>query len=142
MDSLAGVKLVKADGSSVEAEKALAGKDLVLYYFSGHWCPPCRRFTPMLKTFYQEAAALGVEIVFVSSDRSEEAMVDYMKESHGDWFGVPFGDKTKEQLSKKYDIAGIPSLVVVKLDGTVVTQEGDDDVANKTPAEAVADWKA
>eukprot|EP00092_Neocalanus_flemingeri_P067314 GFUD01082147.1.p1 GENE.GFUD01082147.1~~GFUD01082147.1.p1 ORF type:complete len:143 (+),score=56.40 GFUD01082147.1:211-639(+) len=142
MDSLAGVKLVKADGSSVEAEKALAGKDLVLYYFSGHWCPPCRRFTPMLKTFYQEAAALGVEIVFVSSDRSEEAMVDYMKESHGDWFGVPFGDKTKEQLSKKYDIAGIPSLVVVNLDGTVVTQEGDDDVANKTPAEAVAHWKA
>ena len=53
MDSLAGVKLVKADGSSVEAEKALAGKELISYYFSGHWCPPCRRFTPMLKTFYQ-----------------------------------------------------------------------------------------
>ena len=40
------------------------------------------------------------------------------------------------------EIAGIPSLVVVKLDGTVVTQEGDDDVSSKTPAQAVKDWKA
>ena len=59
MDSLAGVKLVKADGSSVEAEKALAGKELIAYYFSGHWCPPCRRFTPMLKTFYQVGAGFN-----------------------------------------------------------------------------------
>ena len=51
---------------------------------------------------FQEAAALGVEIVFVSSDQSEEAMVDYMKESHGDWFAVPFGDKIVDELSKKY----------------------------------------
>jgi len=142
MHYLAGVKLIKADGSSVLAETALAGKELVLYYFSGHWCPPCRRFTPLLKTFYQEAVGLGVEIVFVSSDQTEEAMFDYMKESHGEWFALPFEDKIATELSNKYDIAGIPSLVVVKKDGTVVTLEGDDDVAGKTPAEAVKDWKA
>ena len=28
-------------------------QDLVLYYFSAHWCPPCRQFTPMLKDFYE-----------------------------------------------------------------------------------------
>ena len=75
--------------------------------------------------------------MFVSSDQSEEAMGDSMKESHGDWFAVSFGEKTAEALSKKYDIAGIPSLAVVKLDGTVVTKEGDDDVSGKTPADAV-----
>ena len=53
MDSLAGQTLVKADGSSVMADSALAGKDLVLYYFSAHWCPPCRQFTPMLKDWYE-----------------------------------------------------------------------------------------
>ena len=53
MDSLKGQTLVKSDGSSVTADSALEGKDLVLYYFSAHWCPPCRQFTPMLKDFYE-----------------------------------------------------------------------------------------
>jgi len=96
MDSLSGVKLVKADGSSHAAEAALDGKDLVLYYFSAHWCPPCRQFTPMLKDFYEvqllapnwaqnniilnsRQEAEGIEIVFVSSDRSAEDMASYMK---------------------------------------------------------------
>merc|ERR1712062_478315 len=77
MDSLTGQQLIKADGSSHAAEAALDGKDLVLYYFSAHWCPPCRQFTPMLKDFYEEAE--GIEIVFVSSDRSAEDMTSYMK---------------------------------------------------------------
>jgi thiol-disulfide isomerase/thioredoxin len=29
-------------------------QELVLYYFSAHWCPPCRQFTPLLKDFYEE----------------------------------------------------------------------------------------
>ena len=53
MDSLAGATLVKADGATVKAEDVLNSKELVLFYFSGHWCPPCRRFTPLLTTFYQ-----------------------------------------------------------------------------------------
>ena len=52
MDSLAGQKLVKADGSSAAADAAMADKELILYYFSAHWCPPCRQFTPLLKDFY------------------------------------------------------------------------------------------
>ena len=71
-------------------------QDLVLYYFSAHWCPPCRQFTPMLKDFYEvqllapnwaqnniilnsRQEAEGIEIVFVSSDRSAEDMASYMK---------------------------------------------------------------
>jgi len=32
-----------------------------------------------------------LEIVFVSSDRSSEAMLDYMKESHGKWLALEYG---------------------------------------------------
>ena len=106
MDVLNGKNLKKADGSSAKWEDVMANKKVVAFYFSAHWCPPCRQFTPTLKDFYsvrilhkndkiifygvlsclwQECADLGVEIVFVSSDRSPDDMVSYMKESHGDW---------------------------------------------------------
>merc|ERR1712213_186580 len=83
MDILKSVNLIKADGTKKPSSEALAGKDIILIYFSAHWCPPCRGFTPILKDFYEEVD--GVEIIFVSSDQSHDAMVAYMKESHGDW---------------------------------------------------------
>ena len=140
MDSLSNTSLFKSDGSSVMADSALEGKDLVLYYFSAHWCPPCRQFTPMLKDFYEEAE--GLEIVFVSSDKSPEDMTSYMKESHGDWLAVPHNSAVANDLKQKYGISGIPALVVVRMDGTLVTKDGRSHVSGKSPAQAVKDWKA
>merc|ERR1711963_1080037 len=97
MDSLKGATLIKADGSKVEADKALESKDLVLYYSSAHWCPPCRQFTPMLKDFYGEVED-DLEIVFVSSD----------------WCGVEHNSSLANDLKQKYGVQGIPMLVVVK----------------------------
>ena len=34
------------DGPTIETQKALENKDLVLLYFSAAWCPPCRSFSP------------------------------------------------------------------------------------------------
>ena len=48
----AGTSLVRWDGSRV-LTTALEGK-IVALYFSAHWCPPCRQFTPVLKQFYNE----------------------------------------------------------------------------------------
>jgi len=93
MDLIKGKNLTKADGSSHSADAALAGKDVILVYFSAHWCPPCRAFTPVLKDFYEEVESEGVEIIFVSSDRSPADMVSYMKESHGDWLAVEHGSE-------------------------------------------------
>merc|ERR1711953_1144358 len=125
MVSLNGATLIKADGSKVEAEKALENKDLVLYYFSAHWCPPCRQFTPMLADFYGEVSD-ELEIVFVS----------------GDWCGVEHNSALANELKQKYGVQGIPMLVVVKKDGTVVTKDGRSNVVGKQPKQAVQGWKA
>merc|ERR1711997_233747 len=139
MDSLKGAKLVKADGGSVDADSALEGKDLILFYFSAHWCPPCRQFTPMLRDFYEEVD--NVEIVFVSSDRSPEDMLSYMKESHGDWLATEHGSTLANDLKQKFGIQGIPTLVVVKPDGSLVTKDGRAHVCSKQPKQAVEGWK-
>ena len=87
----------------------------VLVYASAHWCGPCRQFTPLLKMFYDSAKAAGadLEILFLSSDRSEREMVSYYKESHGSWLAVPFFSPQRQFLSSHFNIRGIPSLILL-----------------------------
>lgn len=53
MDVLKSLSLVKADGTKKPGSEVFAGKDFICIYFSAHWCPPCRGFTPVLKDFYE-----------------------------------------------------------------------------------------
>ena len=74
---LLGPTLLKKVGGVIQevpTAAELEGK-VVGIYFSAHWCPPCRGFTPILSDIYND---LGTgedkfQIVFVSSDRNEQA---------------------------------------------------------------------
>ena len=48
---LLGDKLLSKDGVGNTAS-SLAGKKLVMLYFSAHWCPPCKTYTPELAQAY------------------------------------------------------------------------------------------
>jgi nucleoredoxin len=104
MDLIKSQTFVRADGSTLEADTALSNKELVLIYFSANWCPPSKSFTPILKEFYDVVAKEGVEIINVSWDQSSEEMLNYMKESHGDWLALKHDtddSKGKEKTLKK-----------------------------------------
>uniref|UniRef100_T2MB65 Nucleoredoxin-like protein 2 n=1 Tax=Hydra vulgaris TaxID=6087 RepID=T2MB65_HYDVU len=141
MEFVSGVTLYKADGSSGLADSILSEKDFVLYYFSAHWCPPCRQFTPVLKDFYEVVKDSGVEVIFISSDRSHEDMISYMKEAHGDWYCLEYGSALVTKLKEKFGIRGIPTLIVCRKDGSLVTSSGRNHVSEKEPSAAVADWR-
>merc|ERR1712183_788552 len=53
--------------------------EVVCIYFSAHWCPPCRGFTPVLSKFYDEVNKDGkkMEIIFVSCDQDEKQFQEY-----------------------------------------------------------------
>ena len=76
----------------------------------------------------------------MSSDQSPEAMFSYMKESHGDWLALELNSDLADILKRKYEVKGIPTLIVVKPDGTLVTKEGRGDVACKPPKHAIEFW--
>ena len=129
------------DWTQVSAESALEAKKVVAFYFSAHWCPPCRAFTPMLKDAYDEylGEADDIEIVFVSSDRSPEDMKQYMKDAHGSWLAVQHNSDLAKSLKTKFGIQGIPALIVCKSDGSVITKEGRADVQKAGP-EGMKQW--
>uniref|UniRef100_A0A1I7YEP7 protein-disulfide reductase n=1 Tax=Steinernema glaseri TaxID=37863 RepID=A0A1I7YEP7_9BILA len=137
----ANIGVNKPDGTLVNGGEALAGKTVALY-FSAHWCPPCRQFTPVLKDFYEELEGEDFEIVFVSFDRSESDLKAYLAECHGDWLHVPFGSEHIQELAGKFGVNGIPALIVIKPNGDVITSDGRADVQNKSPKQALAAWKS
>lgn len=99
-------------------------------YFSAHWCGPCRGFTPKLVEAYEKLKADGkkFEIIFASSDRDEDAFKDYFKDMP--WLALPFADRdAKATLSKKYKVAGIPTLVLLDGQGNLKTKDGRSKVA-------------
>jgi thiol-disulfide isomerase/thioredoxin len=86
-----------------------------LLYFSAHWCGPCRQFTPMLKIFHEFAMQghAELEIIFVSSDRSDRDMMEYYNSAHGSWLAVPFFSQQRQFLSNHFGVRGIPSLILL-----------------------------
>jgi len=120
---LLGPKLVSNAGD-VSTAQALAGKRGVALYFSAHWCPPCRGFTPKLVEAYQKhLKSEGLEVVFVSSDRDEAAFKSY----HGSmpWLALPYGKRAlKTEISSKFSVTGIPKLVILDSEAKLVTAEG------------------
>ena len=120
--------LESASGSEV-SPTALAGK-VVALYFSAHWCPPCRRFTPILSTLYEEVNEEGdrLEIIFVSSDKTADGAREYMEAMHGNWLRIAYDTDVRAILKRRYGCfagsekgyfpgvarrAGIPSLVII-----------------------------
>jgi len=107
-----GTEFVRKDGSKVTVA-SLKGKYIAIY-FSAHWCPPCRGFTPDLVKTYNKLIADGkpFEIVFASSDRSKEDFDEYFSEMP--WLALPFDDREKkETLSNLFEVSGIPTLIML-----------------------------
>merc|ERR1712216_118691 len=137
---LLGDKLLAGSGEMVSSADAVEGKGAVAIYFSAHWCPPCRGFTPKLAEWYLSSLkAKGLEVIFVSSDRDEAAFKDYFKDMP--WLALPYADcERKEALSKKFKVSGIPALVILDADGKVITTDGRTAVSSDPTGEDFP-WK-
>ncbi len=117
--------LVRFDHGSLAPlpDEAVAGKKLIALYFSAHWCPPCRKFTPELVEFYNRVAPQHpeFEIIFVSYDRSAAAMQTYMSETSMPWPALAFDKIPYQDAIRKYAGSGIPCLVLVDTAGKVLS---------------------
>ena len=110
--------LIKADGTKA-AGTALTGKKYILLYFSAHWCPPCRAFTPKLIQFYKANNKGQFEVIFVSADKDAAGMKTYMHETAMPWPAVKYEAINQSQL-RSYSGRGIPCLVLINPKGEVL----------------------
>lgn len=95
---------------------SLDGK-IIGIYFSANWYPPCRNFNQALVDFYlqlkQKVKDSNFEIVYVSSDEDTAAFNAYRETMP--WLAIPFSDlDTKKALNRRFDVEGIPCLVILQ----------------------------
>jgi nucleoredoxin len=126
-DAIAGAakgNLVRLQNGNLVScyDEELAPKQIYGLYFSAHWCPPCRKFTPQLVAYYNQIAHdhPEFEIIFVSADKSAEDMATYMRESSMPWPAIEYGKLANVPTLQKYVGRGIPDLVVVDASGKVL----------------------
>ncbi|KAG8463698.1 hypothetical protein KFE25_003971 [Diacronema lutheri] len=108
------------DGDDVRVGE-LWGKKKLGVYFSAHWCPPCKAFTPKLIEVYKALKQSGrddFEFVFVSSDRSTNEFSEYFGSQP--WLGIPPGDPRKAALSRRFGVEGIPTFVMLDERGATI----------------------
>lgn len=111
-EAMFGPQLLTKAGLKTTNE-ALNKPSVVLIYFSAHWCPPCRAFTPQLAKAFN---ALGetqqaVQVIFVSGDREALEFQQYFADMP--WFAVPFGVPQIQPLKIRFNVTGIPFLVAL-----------------------------
>ena len=137
LSDLVSGPLLDSNGKEVD-KKVLEGKTVGLY-FSAHWCPPCRTFTPNLVKF-RDSNKKDFEVIFISSDRDSKAQLNYMKETKMKWYTLPHRSDAANALAKKFEIRGIPALVIVSEDGKTITKNGRSDVSSN-PKGALKKWE-
>jgi len=132
--------MIDKNGKDVDRDTALGNK-IVGIYFSASWCPPCNTFSPLLVNFRNKHSD-EFEVVFASADNSKAEMLQYMIDKKMDFPAVECNTSGASALYSKYNITGIPSLVIVSpSDGTTITTGGRGDVTNK-PGTAMEEWKS
>lgn len=110
------------DGFSSVAAGSLAGKQVGIY-FSAHWCPPCRAFTPVLAQWYKKQKTDAFELVFVSADSDEDSFKQYASTMPFPCLSFENGG-LKDRLEERFGVKGIPTLVTVDVDGTLISRDG------------------
>ena len=126
-----GEKLVSSSGAEAPVRNVLEGKTVGVY-IAASWNASCRYHTPKLERFYRSVARkYDFTVVFVSSDRSRDEMIDHMNEKNRSmpWYAVPFDSPRREELLKDFRGNVLPRLIVFDKDGKVLSRSAIWDVA-------------
>jgi nucleoredoxin len=120
LEELLGSVVVDGKKQQVPVSSIAGSGKVVGLYFSAHWCPPCRGFTPKLAEFYAKMKD-RLEVVFISSDKDEEQWAEYFSEMP--WLALPFNNRDmKNNLSQKYGVRGIPTLILLDSNGATINE--------------------
>ncbi|MDH4028536.1 MAG: TlpA family protein disulfide reductase [Nitrospirota bacterium] len=88
----------------------------VLLNFWATWCPYCRKERPHLGSLHTEYKDRGLVIISVATDRSENDIRNFMKDTPADF--IVLADTNREAASL-YNVRGYPTTFLIDREGMV-----------------------
>jgi peroxiredoxin len=83
---------------------------VVMINFWASWCGPCRQEMPLLESIYKKYNKLGFTLLGVNVEPDSQAADDWLKATP---VSFPILYDKESKVSKLYDVAGMPSTVII-----------------------------
>ena len=100
-----------------------AGQDVSLAQYKGQvvmlnfwasWCGPCRQEMPLLESIYRKYGKMGFTMIGVNVEPDSNAANEWLKATP---VSFPILYDRDSKVSKLYDVAGMPSTVIIDRSG-------------------------
>lgn len=102
------------DGSRFELAQHRG--EVVLVNFWASWCGPCREEMPILEGIHRKYKPLGFTLLGVNVEPDAKAAEAFLKATP---VSFPVAYDPESKVSRLYEVAGMPSTVIVDRKGTV-----------------------
>jgi len=89
---------------------------VVMLNFWASWCGPCRQEMPLLESIYKKYNRLGFTMIGVNVEPDSNAANEWLKQTP---VSFPILYDKDSKVSKMYDVAGMPSTVIIDRTGKV-----------------------
>jgi thiol-disulfide isomerase/thioredoxin len=105
--------------------KSMAGTDVSLAQYKGQvvminfwatWCGPCRQEMPLLEQLHKKYKPMGFTLLGVNVEPDSSLAADWLKATP---VTFPILFDTRSEVSKLYQVAGMPSTVIIDRKGNV-----------------------
>ena len=89
---------------------------VVMLNFWASWCGPCRQEMPLLESIYKKYHRLGFTMIGVNVEPDSNAANEWLKQTP---VSFPILYDKDSKVSRMYDVAGMPSTVIIDRAGKV-----------------------
>ncbi|MBQ7489578.1 MAG: AhpC/TSA family protein [Bacteroidales bacterium] len=109
---------------------------VALIDFWASWCGPCRRAIPYVAEMYSKYAGKGLTVIGLNVWDSPEKQAEIIKAMNMNW--IQIADTTSENIvSTTYSVEGIPHIMLIDANGTIVARNLDENTMEKAIKEAL-----
>ncbi len=89
---------------------------VVMLNFWASWCGPCRQEMPLLESIYKKYNRMGFTLIGVNVEPDSNAANQWLKQTP---VSFPILYDKDSKVSRMYDVAGMPSTVIIDRTGKV-----------------------